>query len=317
MANDRLINPFDIDNKDYFWLKGNLHSHTTNSDGLPPPQERLNGYINQGYDFLCISDHYKITRIDTLNAPDDFVLVQGAELHPENPFGGQTHHFLAYNIHDDIDSKNLSPQQVIDEVKQQNGSIWLAHPHWSAVNILRDTIPLQGLSGVEVFNTTCRCMGRGESSVHWDDWMDLIGRPIPALANDDSHALESDHRDTYQAWNMVKVKERSAEAIINALENGCGYVTNGPEIQDIQLRRVNDLNNKDTCIEATILCSEAQNIFAIDNLHGMEYRSKDGKTFEKAILTLRPNLRWVRFEIIGPDGKKAWSNPIDLLSLEK
>ena len=147
--------------------------------------------------------------------------------------------------------------------------------------------------------------------------MDLIGRPIPALANDDSHALESDHRDTYQAWNMVKVKERSAEAIINALENGCGYVTNGPEIQDIQLRRVNDLNNKDTCIEATILCSEAQNIFAIDNLHGMEYRSKDGKTFEKAILTLRPNLRWVRFEIIGPDGKKAWSNPIDLVALEK
>ena len=217
----------------------------------------------------------------------------------------------------DIDSKNLSPQQLIDEVKQQIVSIWLAHPHWSAVNILRDTIPLQGLSGVEVFNTTCRCMGRGESSVHWDDWMDLIGRPIPALANDDSHALESAHRDTYQAWNMVKVKERSAEAIINALENGCGYVTNGPEIQDIQLRRVNDLNNKDTCIEATILCSEAQNIFAIDNLHGMEYRSKDGKTFEKAILTLRPNLRWVRFEIIGPDGKKAWSNPIDLLSLEK
>ena len=141
----------------------------------------------------------KITRIDTVSAPDDFVLVQGAEIHPENPFGGQTHHFLAYNIDEDMDSKRMPPQHVIDEVRRQGGSIWLAHPHWSSVNILRDTLPLHGLAGIEVFNTTCRCAGRGESSVHWDDWKDLLGRTIPALSNDDSHALESDNKDTYGA----------------------------------------------------------------------------------------------------------------------
>ena len=139
-----------------------------------------------------------------------------------------------------MDTKSMPPQHVIDEVRRQGGSIWLAHPHWSSVNILRDTLPLNGLAGVEVFNTTCRCAGRGESSVHWDDWMDLLGRPIPALANDDSHALESDNRDTYQGWNMVKVRERSAKAIIDALEKGCAYVSTGPEIHDIQLRRVDD-----------------------------------------------------------------------------
>ncbi len=87
-----LTSPFDLNDDGYVWLKGNLHSHTTNSDGKPEPQERVDGYVNQGYDFLCVSDHYKITRTDTLTAPDNFVLVQGAELHPENPFGGQTHH---------------------------------------------------------------------------------------------------------------------------------------------------------------------------------------------------------------------------------
>ena len=312
MAGNGLTSPFDIDDPDYFWLKGNLHSHTTNSDGRPPPQERVDGYVNQGYDFLCLSDHYDITRIDSVSAPDDFVLVQGAELHPENPFGGQTHHFLAYNIDEDMDSKGMPPQHVIDEVRRQGGSIWLAHPHWSSVNILRDTLPLHGLVGVEVFNTTCRCAGRGESSVHWDDWMDLLGRPIPALANDDSHALESADRDTYQGWNMVKVRERSARAIIEALERGCAYASTGPEIRDIRLRRVEDTGEGIRIVEATVRCSEARRLHAICDSTGTEYTEKGGGTFEEATFRLRANARWARFEIISPEGDKAWSNPVDL-----
>lgn len=312
MSNDipDLISPFDLNDDGYMWLKGNLHSHTTNSDGKPEPQERVDGYVNQGYDFLCVSDHYKITRIDTLKAPDDFVLVQGAELHPDNPFGGQTHHFLAYNIDEDMDSRAMPPQHVIDEVNRQGGSMWLAHPHWSSVNILRDTLPLKGLAGIEVFNTTCRCAGRGESSIHWDDWMNLIGKPIPALSNDDAHALESDKRDTYQGWNVVRVKERSAAAIIDALERGMAYTTTGPEIHDIQLRRVDEPGDDKLIVEASIRCSEARRIYAVCDAYGTQYAP--GDTFEEATFTVRPNARWVRFEIVGADGEKAWSNPFDL-----
>ena len=141
---DGLVSPYDLSSDDgYVWLKGNLHSHTTNSDGKPAPQERLDGYVEHGYDFLCLSDHYKITRTDTVSCPDNLVLIQGAELHPANPFGGQVHHFVALNIHQDMDSQRLPPQLVIDAVRDQGGAIWLAHPHWSSVDILRDTIPLR------------------------------------------------------------------------------------------------------------------------------------------------------------------------------
>ncbi|MCE2432646.1 MAG: hypothetical protein J4F29_06935 [Candidatus Latescibacteria bacterium] len=205
-----LVNPFVLSDDDgYMWLKGNLHSHSTNSDGRVSPQERVDGYVNQGYDYLCVSDHNNITFVETLTCPENFTLIQGAELHPDNPFGGDRHHFVALNISEDMDARAMPPQHVIDEVKKQGGSIWLAHPHWSGINILRDTMPLTGLAGIEVFNTTCRCAGRGESSVHWDDWMDLSGQLLPALGNDDSHAAESEARDTYQGWTMVRVKERS------------------------------------------------------------------------------------------------------------
>ena len=79
----------------YVWLKGNVHTHTTNSDGRASPQERVDQYAARGYDFLCLSDHGRITPTAAVCAPPGLTLIQGVELHPQNPFGGQTHHFLA------------------------------------------------------------------------------------------------------------------------------------------------------------------------------------------------------------------------------
>ena len=74
-----LTDPFSLKDADgYEWVRGNLHSHTTNSDGRAEPQERLDGYVSQGYDFLCLSDHYDITRVDSVDCPEGFVLVRDA-----------------------------------------------------------------------------------------------------------------------------------------------------------------------------------------------------------------------------------------------
>ncbi len=308
---NELVNPFVLpDVNGYMWLKGNLHAHSTNSDGRVSPQERVDGYVNRGYDYLCLSDHDNITFVNTLTRPENFTLIQGAELHPDNPFGGDRHHFVALNIAEDMDARSMPPQHVIDAVKKQGGSVWLAHPHWSGINILRDTMPLTGLAGIEVFNTTCRCAGRGESAVHWDDWMDLSGQLFPAMANDDAHGADSEERDTYQGWTMVRVKERSPAAIVEALELGASYSSTGPIIFDIQLRRAEEKR----VVEAAVKCSPAQRIAAVLDSRGTEYH-EGGKLFETATFKLRPNSKHVRFEIVAPNGNKAWSNPFDLTAL--
>src|SRR5262249_39288964 len=38
-------------------LRGNLHAHTTFSDGGPPPAALVEEYETRGYDFLAITDH--------------------------------------------------------------------------------------------------------------------------------------------------------------------------------------------------------------------------------------------------------------------
>ena len=43
------------------FFKGNLHTHTTNSDGRMSPEEVTRRYQEAGYDFLALTDHWKRT----------------------------------------------------------------------------------------------------------------------------------------------------------------------------------------------------------------------------------------------------------------
>ena len=46
------------------WYKGNLHSHTTESDGDESPEKVAKWYAEHGYDFLVLSDHNCLTILD-------------------------------------------------------------------------------------------------------------------------------------------------------------------------------------------------------------------------------------------------------------
>ena len=40
------------------FLRGNLHTHSTASDGELAPGEVCRRYREAGYDFICLSDHF-------------------------------------------------------------------------------------------------------------------------------------------------------------------------------------------------------------------------------------------------------------------
>src|SRR5215468_2601356 len=65
-------------------LKGNLHAHTTFSDGRLPVEEVVARYRDLGYDFLAITDHDELIQADywmSLPASDDqLIILPGVEL---------------------------------------------------------------------------------------------------------------------------------------------------------------------------------------------------------------------------------------------
>ena len=46
------------------WYKGNIHTHTTESDGDSSPEAVVAWYRKHGYDFLVLSDHNHRTILD-------------------------------------------------------------------------------------------------------------------------------------------------------------------------------------------------------------------------------------------------------------
>src|SRR5688500_12043967 len=66
------------------YFKGNLHTHTLNSDGDSTPDDVVRWYREHGYDLDTITDHNYLTNVDGLNAihgaADKFLVIKGEEV---------------------------------------------------------------------------------------------------------------------------------------------------------------------------------------------------------------------------------------------
>ena len=89
-----------------FW-RGNIHTHSTRSDGKLEPAEVCRHYREAGYDFLCLSDHflpkYGFPIIDTMPfRTNSFTTILGAEVHAPSNSLGEKWHILAAGLPEDF-----------------------------------------------------------------------------------------------------------------------------------------------------------------------------------------------------------------------
>ena len=111
------VNPFKQSGQ---WYRGNTHSHSTESDGRLPMADRFAAYREAGYDFLVLTDHRKVNDVSA-HSRDGFLAISGSEVHPNNPYGGDTYHIVGINLHERINCAEMHPNAVIEEIKRQGG----------------------------------------------------------------------------------------------------------------------------------------------------------------------------------------------------
>jgi len=280
------------------WYKANLHTHTTLSDGVLTPQERRDAYRAQGYQVLALTDHNKQESHEHLNT-DDMILIPGVELHPDNEVGRPGYHVVALGMEDRLDPSASSCQQLIDRISHAKGMAVLAHPYWCGLNI-QDLAHLNGYLGIEVFNTTCfRGIGKGLSSTHWDDLLDLGHTPY-GLAVDDAHHRE---RDVFQGWTMMKATELTLPSLLHSLKTGAFYSSNGPLIHEISF--------DDQTLHVT--CSPVAHInFICSRSQGNHVETLVRNNHCEASCVLESELGYVRVECTDERGKTAWTQPMRL-----
>jgi NAD-dependent dihydropyrimidine dehydrogenase PreA subunit len=291
------VNPFKQPGQ---WYRGNTHSHSTESDGRLPMADRFAAYREAGYDFLVLTDHRKVNDVSA-HSRDGFLAISGSEVHPNNPYGGDTYHIVGINLHERINCAEMHPNAVIEEINRQGGAAVLCHPYWCGHTLL-DYLPLNGYFAVEVYNDTCMGIGKGFSEQAWDDLLDKAGRPVFGIAADDAHGTE---HDCFHGWVMVKAPELTTDAIMTGFRTGAFYSTLGPEIIDWDL--VDEDEDKKS---VTVKCSPAQSIvFKAQRSRGKRIVAPEGEALTEGTYELPSGIKYVRVEITDEAGKKAWSNP--------
>ncbi|MES2461686.1 MAG: CehA/McbA family metallohydrolase [Armatimonadota bacterium] len=271
------------------WLRGNLHTHSTRSDGARDVQTVIDDYASRGYDYLMISDHDIYTSIEDHAQWQSgrMLLIPGNEITRNGPH-------LLHVAADRFVAPDKDRQAVINEVASGTGFVIVNHPDWQAgfnhcsLEHLRNW---DGYQGIEIYNGV---IGRLNGSPYaLRKWETLLsdGRRVWGYANDDSHAVQ----DVGLGWNVVSVKERSVESVVEALRTGRFYASTGVEITGISVddRRIR------------IETSNAERIIGHSDW-GHRFAVVDGNTID---VEVPDTATYVRFECWGRGEQFAWTQP--------
>jgi len=294
------------------WLKGNLHTHSTNSDGCLTPAELAKAYRDRGYAFLAITDH-DIFRSYPELCSDDFQVIPGVELTGPVTEEKKSHFSVlqkgqACDFEEGQRFSIKSRQDTLDffEKHHENNLIILNHPYWSLLE-WEEVMDIPYLTCMEVYNNTCeRFCDVGEGAHFWNTML-RKGKKMWGVAADDAHntgkdlpgwPFECDQHDSFGGWVCVKAKSRTREGIIEALEQGSFYASTGPEIYDFYLEGD----------KFYIKCSPCQRIILSGDWR--YYQKKVGDGITEFCGTLRGPEKFIRVQCTDKEGRKAYTNPI-------
>jgi hypothetical protein len=280
-------NPYLAPETAFEWLRGNLHSHTTNSDGERPPQEVVDDYAGRGYDFLMLSDHDVFTDPAALNA-NGMMLLPGVEVTARGP------HILQINTATPA-APDADRQRVLDQTQGTSLAV-VAHPNWERHfnHCPQERLDAwRGYSGIEIYNGVVqRLEGSPYATDRWDRLL-AAGRRVWGFANDDSHAQE----DVGRAWNVVQCATRTPAAVLDGLRHGRFYASTGVRIDSIYVEG-HTIN---------VVAANAQYLVAYSDHGKMEYEC-DGPELGFMVPENAP-MHYVRVECWGPGRSMAWTQP--------
>lgn len=290
------------------WFKGNIHAHTTVSDGTVSPEKQAADYRATGYDFLALTDH-NVMLTHAQHSDKDFLMLPGWErdipygttkcIHVVGLFPADTQDELAVR-RERGNPETMSMQDLVDEMRGEGQFTVLAHPVWSRMEP-EEVRALHGFDAIEVFNTgTERLCHAGHAEVYWDMLL-REGRRVLGIACDDTHGKTA-KSDRFGGWIMVNAPELTREAILDALRAGSFYASSGPALHDVSV--------EDGVVH--VACSPCSEVHVITYPPRGKAHYAQEAPIEALDYPLKGGERYVRVECIDERGNAAWSNPIFL-----
>ncbi len=230
------------------WYKGNLHTHTLNSDGDSTPLDVATWYRENGYQFLVLSDHNYLTEVTGLNQvvgfADKFLLIPGEEV--TDSFQGRPVHVNASDLRELVRPSGGSsmPETIsrnVEAILAKGALPSLNHPNFRWSMTSRDLLAVRGMTHFEVYNghPTVHNRGGGGAESLEEMWDALLtaGRKQYGVAVDDAHVFRRfapSLSNPGRGWVMVRATGLDTGSIMKGLRGGDFYASTGVELSDIQ-----------------------------------------------------------------------------------
>lgn len=218
------------------WVRGDLHCHSTHSDGDSPPEALLAKAKSLGFDFLGITDH---------NAPpfsgqapaDGPLLVPGTEV---TTYGGHWNVWGGNRWYDFREPTREAMAREIPLARQTAGLVSVNHPRPMGPDWEYGLdLPFQTL---EVWNGPWMAFN-AISLVVWDDLLQE-GRRVPAIGGSDTHQLKGENGGFLPRPKLgeptVWVKPDgplTVDSLLDALRRGRSFLSHSPDGPQLILDR--------------------------------------------------------------------------------
>jgi hypothetical protein len=285
------------------FYRGNIHTHSTRSDGKLEPAEVCRRYRDAGYDFLCLSDHflpqYGFPITDTVPLrTNSFTTILGAEIHAPANSHGEAWHILAAGLPADFaaTAEEETGVALAARARAAGAFVGIAHPQWSGLTV-EDGRALAGAAhSVEIYNHGCLLESQRGDGTYLLDQLLNEGRHLTAYAADDAHFRFA---DGFGGWMMVKAEANEPEALLAAMKAGLFYSSQGPELHAFEV------SGGDAYVE----CSPVANVALV----GRGTRAVHIPAVQQTRASL-PVAKfagdWFRLVVTDAAGRSAWSNPV-------
>lgn len=324
------------------WLKGSTHVHAAPSgdSGTDVPSV-IAWYESHGYDFIFLTDHNRVTRIDgapraggaSVRFPDKGLLVlAGIELTynpgacdppPPEPDGKCRIHVNGLGVLTSpagkiewADRKATTRvgmyRAALQWISVAGGLVQLNHPqwHWGMTGELLAHLAGEGVRIVEIANVQFARWNAGDGTHPsmerlWDAVL-TAGGTMWGVASDDAHDYQADGGGKYPAggaWIAVDAA-RDPSAIVAAIAQGRFYASTG-----VALVRADVWDNAlDVVVDAT-------GPGAAGAKHTIRFIGPGGQVLAEtrgtqARYPFTSKLGYVRAVVERSDGARAWVQPV-------
>jgi hypothetical protein len=275
------------------WYKGNIHVHTSNSDGDLSASQVMAKYAEAGYDFVAITDHRK-TFLNGNGSSYPLLVLEGVEWDGLDDYG-TNYHVVAIGTSRKIpESSNL--MDALENARKQKALLIWAHPHWTG-NTAGEGLR-HHFDGMEIYNHSSQCeIGKGYATMHWDAILERESNFL-GFAVDDSHFRPAEPW-WGGGWIMANAPECTKEAIVQSLFEGNFYSSQGPIF-----KRIEQQGNR-VRIETSPI--------RFARLVGPRSRGKWNYVPGACVFhefEIPPDWDYARLEIEDANGKRAWTNAL-------